>query len=64
MVGADGRTYQYLVTRQDVILPKPAELLKVVNAAGPITVTLVACHPPGSIRYRLAVSGRLIGVSG
>lgn len=64
MIGADGRTYQYLVTRQEVILPKPAELLKVVDAAGPITVTLVACHPPGSIRYRLAVSGRLIGVSG
>ncbi len=64
MLGADGRTYRYLVTRQDVILPKPAELLKVVAAAGPITVTLVACHPPGSIRYRLAVSGRLIGVAG
>ncbi len=63
MLGADGRTYRYLVTRQDVILPKPSELLKVVAAAGPITVTLVACHPPGSIRYRLAVSGRLIGSS-
>jgi LPXTG-site transpeptidase (sortase) family protein len=62
MIGADGRTYRYLVTRQDVILPKPAELLKVVTAAGPITVTLVACHPPGKITYRLAVSGRLIGV--
>lgn len=64
MVGADGRTYQYLVTRQDVILPKPAELLRVVGDAGPVTVTLVACHPPGKITYRLAVTGRLIGVSG
>lgn len=64
MVGVDGRTYQYLVTRQDVILPKPAELLRVVNEAGPVTVTLVACHPPGKITYRLAVTGRLIGVSG
>ena len=63
VVGADGRTYQYLVTRQDVVLPTPAELMKVVRTGGPSTVTLVACHPPGSIRYRLAVTGRLIGVA-
>jgi hypothetical protein len=63
LVGADGHRYRYLVVRQDVIVPKPAELLKVLGGAGPVTATLVACHPPGSIRYRLAVTGRLIGVS-
>ena len=61
--GADGRDYRYLVTRQDVIVPRVPELLRVVDQAGPITVTLVACHPPGSVRYRLAVSGRLIGLA-
>jgi hypothetical protein len=63
VIGADGRAYRYLVTRQDVIVPRPAELLKVIEAGGPITLTLVACHPPGSVRYRLAVTGRLIGIA-
>lgn len=61
--GADGRTYVYLVTQQDVIQPKPAELLRVLEHAGPVTATLVACHPPGSTRYRLAITGRLIAVA-
>ena len=63
VLGNDGREYLYLVTRQDIIVPRSAELLKVIDQAGPITVTLVACHPPGSVRYRLAVSGRLIGIA-
>ena len=63
MIGTDGREYVYLVTRQDVIVPRPADLLRVIDQAGPVTVTLVACHPPGSVRYRLAVSGRLIGIA-
>lgn len=63
VIGADGQAYRYLVTRQDVIVPRPAELLRVIEAGGPITVTLVACHPPGSVRYRLAVTGRLIGIA-
>ncbi len=61
--GADGRGYRYLVTRQDVIVPRAAVLKSIVTVAGPVTATLVACHPPGSVRYRIVVTGRLIGLA-
>ena len=64
MVGSDGRTFLYEVVRQEVIVPRAEVLIKMVHTAAPITVTLVACHPPGSVRYRLAVTGRLIGLAG
>lgn len=63
LIGADGRTYIYLVMRQDVILPYPTTLIDIAVGAGPTTATLVACHPPGSVRYRIVVTGRLIGVA-
>jgi Sortase domain len=61
--GADGRGYRYLVTRQDVIVPRSTVLQTILDRSGPITATLVACHPPGSIRYRIVVTGRLIGLA-
>lgn len=63
LTGADGVEYVYLVTRVDVILPTPSILLDIVINEAPITATLVACHPPHSVRYRIAVTGRLIGAS-
>lgn len=63
MVGADGRSYLYLVTRNDIIAPRVSALTKILADAGPATVTLVACHPPGSVVYRLAITGRLIGLA-
>jgi LPXTG-site transpeptidase (sortase) family protein len=63
LVGADGRSYVYQVTRTDIIVPTPRVLWDIVMNAGPITATLVACHPPGSIKYRIAVTGRLIGLA-
>lgn len=62
LTGADGTVFRYLVTRVDVILPLPSILLKIVVNAGPVTATVVACTPPHSTKYRLAVTGRLIGV--
>lgn len=63
LVGADGVEYVYLVVRLDVILPTPSVLLDIVINAAPITATLVACHPPHSVKYRIAVTGRLIGAN-
>ena len=60
--GDDGRGYRYLVTRQDVIVPKVDGLQSIVAVSGPVTATLVACHPPGSVRYRIVITGRLVGL--
>lgn len=62
LIGTDGRAYIYLVVSQEVIVPRTNELLAVVLPAGEVTATLVACHPPGSTKYRITVTGRLIGV--
>jgi hypothetical protein len=61
--GADGRNYLYLVTRNDVIPPRVSALNSILGNAGMATFTLVACHPPGSVTYRLAITGRLIGLA-
>jgi len=63
VTGADGVDYLYLVVRQDVIWPVPSILIDIVTHSGPYTATLVACHPPSSTKYRLAITGRLIGVA-
>jgi LPXTG-site transpeptidase (sortase) family protein len=63
LVGFDGRRYVYEVTRNDIIWPTPRILWEIVINAGPITATLVACHPPGSVRQRIAVTGRLVGLA-
>lgn len=62
LVGQDGHIYVYLVMRNEVILPNPTLLLNLAVGGGPTTATLVACHPPGSVRYRIAAVGRLIAV--
>ena len=61
--GADGRNYVYLVTRTDVIAPFVSKMNAVLVDSGTATFTLVACHPPGSTVYRLAITGRLIGLA-
>jgi hypothetical protein len=63
VTGADGIHYRYMVMRVDVILPIPTVLFNLVQTAGAVTATVVACHPPHKITYRLAVTGRLIGAS-
>lgn len=61
--GNDGVDYLYLVLRADVIWPTASILIDIVTHSGPYTATLVACHPPTSTKYRLAITGRLIGAS-
>jgi hypothetical protein len=63
VTGDDGRTYVYMVTRTDVIPPRVSALNAVLADAGIATFTLVACHPPGSTVYRLAITGRLIALA-
>jgi hypothetical protein len=61
--GADGRNYLYLVTRTDIISPFVSRMNALLVDSGTATFTLVACHPPGSTVYRLAITGRLIGLA-
>ncbi|MHB8050315.1 MAG: sortase [Coriobacteriia bacterium] len=53
------RRYRYKVTRSLVVLPQQTE---VVDATEHPSLTLTACHPPYSARYRLAVQADLVEV--
>lgn len=53
------RRYRYTVTRSLVVLPDQVE---VVEPTEHPSLTLTACHPPYSARYRLAVQADLAGV--
>lgn len=60
----DGRVYTYFITRIDTyVQPKHATITGLAAGQGPITAQLVACHPEGSIAYRIVVTGRLIAVT-
>jgi sortase A len=56
----DGVRSTYEVTGHDVVTPKQTEI--VMPTAEP-TVTLFACHPPGSARYRYVIHGKLIATA-
>ena len=59
IVGANGRTYLYAVVAIRVTAPDWNEVLAWTpsNDRG---LTIVACHPPGSVRYRIVVHAELI----
>lgn len=61
IIGSDGRTYRYQVTRLDITGPTYNQVYAKAVGQGLITAQLVACHPPGSVAYRIVVTGRLIG---
>jgi sortase (surface protein transpeptidase) len=63
VIGWDGRSYNYRVTRLDVVGPSYLQVQQRSVGEGPITAQLVACHPPGSVSYRIVVTGRLISIS-
>jgi len=58
IVGSDRHDYHYRVVAIRVTAPSWADVLawEPSNGRG---LTLVACHPPGSIRYRLVVHAEL-----
>lgn len=59
VTGSDGRTYAYRVVTTRITAPSWSEVLAwhPSNGRG---LTLVACHPPGSTRYRIVVHAELV----
>lgn len=53
------RHYRYEVTRTLVVTPDQVEVVASTEAP---TLTLTACHPPFSARYRIAVQADLVDV--
>lgn len=53
------RRYRYEVTRTLVVTPDQVEVVESTEAP---TLTLTACHPPYSARYRIAVQADLVEV--
>lgn len=49
-------TFTYRMTRQEIVSPKD---VWIVNPTADATVTLFACHPPGSARQRIVIRGSL-----
>jgi LPXTG-site transpeptidase (sortase) family protein len=59
ITGSDGRTYTYRVVTTRITAPSWSEVLAWQSSNGR-GLTLVACHPPGSISYRIVVHAELV----
>jgi sortase A len=53
-------TFTYKMTGHQVVTPKDVHI---VNPTTDATVTLFACHPPGSARQRYVIRGTFVGAS-
>ncbi len=66
--GADGRWYNYRVTRVGVTTPTFANITNMATPYPPVTAQLIACSKsdgtPTSLSYRIVVTGILISVTG
>ena len=60
-VVAEGVTYRYEVIAADISLPSDLGVLNPQDASDR-TLTLIACHPPGSITYRYVVKARFAAI--
>ena len=63
LIGDDGHSYNYMVVRQDVTIPNFNVINDIGLNAGLATVQLVACTPPGSVRFRVVTTARLVSVT-
>jgi sortase (surface protein transpeptidase) len=63
LIGDDGHSYNYMVVRQDVTVPDYGVINAIGAASGPATIQLVACTPPGSVRFRVVTTARLVSVT-
>ena len=63
LIGDDGHSYNYLVVRQDVTIPNFNVINNIGLRSGLATVQLVACTPPGSVRFRHVTTARLVSVT-
>ena len=53
-----GRIYVYSTTSVEVLSPQDPRLY--ASSSNDQTLTLVACHPPGSIKFRVVAFARLV----
>ena len=60
-VTAEGVTYKYTVIAADISIPDDLSVLNPQNF-NDRTLTLIACHPPGSIDFRYVVKARFVGI--
>ena len=63
LIGDDGHSYNYMVVRQDVTVPSYNVINNIGLNSGLATVQLVACTPPGSVKFRLVTTARLVSVT-
>ena len=63
LTGDDGHTYNYMIVHQDVTIPNFNVINNIGLRSGLATVQLVACTPPGSVRFRVVATARLISVT-
>ena len=61
VITTNGRNYTYSVTAVGVLKPDDPALW--ASASNDQTLTLVACHPPGSVRFRIVAFARLTSVT-
>lgn len=55
-----GETYVYSTTSVEVLVP--TDTLLYDRRSNDQTLTLIACHPPGSVKFRIVVVARLVEV--
>ena len=60
LVRSNGYTYRYKVTETLITAPSDADTIGKWTTTS--TVTLVACHPPGSIDHRIVVRAELVEI--
>jgi LPXTG-site transpeptidase (sortase) family protein len=60
--GTDARTYTYVVVGIAITAPSWAAVLAWQPSTG-YGLSLVACHPPGSVSHRIVVHAELVGIS-
>lgn len=53
-------TFTYQMTRQEIVAPKD---VWIVDPTPDATMTIFACHPPGSARQRIVVRGALVSTN-
>lgn len=59
-LAVQGKIYTYAATSVEVLSPDDPRLY--ASNSNDQTITLVACHPPGSVKWRIVVFGRLQNV--
>jgi hypothetical protein len=63
LIGDDGHSYNYVVVRQDVTVPRFDIINSIGVDSGLATVQLVACTPPHSVTFRWVTTARLVSVT-